>query len=280
MAVAMNGLFLWNGWHAGDILMLRPLLRCVQHAQDGPVAVGCYRNHAYLLQDLGVDVFASEFDDADGPDSRSPLDLSYLCPRGFVPINTWVGNYPDLIPPSWPTMVEAFNRQCAEQGLSLRLHSRAVPSIDFPHLRVAIRPNGVYVENGQVRSGHSRFAFDVQRLAREFPTLNFYCTAHPHTAADNVFDCSHLNLVELSSLSNRCVALVGKGSGPFVCTLTSANRYKPRAIMNFHDPLGTKPPLAYRFWDFPGSPLEYLESHEELTGFLRRVAGRAPLRLL
>lgn len=276
----MKGLFLWNGWHAGDFIMLRPLVRCLQDTHDVPVAVGCYRNYAYLLEDLGVEVFASEFDDADGPESRSPLDLSYLCPRGFVPINTWVGNYPDLVPPSWPTMIEAFNRQCAEQGLSLRLHSRTVPTIDFPHVSMAVRPNGVYVENGQVRSGHSRFAFHVQRLARAFPALNFYCTADPRCYARNVFDCSQLNLVELSSLSNRCVALVGKGSGPFVCTLTSANRYKPRAIMNFHDPLGAKSRLAYRFWDYPGSPLEYLESHEELAGYLGRVAAQARLALL
>ena len=276
----MKPLFIWNGFHSGDIIMMRPLIRHILNEHDVQVAVGCYRNHAYLLDDLGVEIIASKYDDADGPESRSPLDLSYLCPRDHVAINTWVGNYPDLIPPSWPTTVKAFNRQAAEQSHPIRLHSRSVPNIEFRYVNMAVRENAIYVENGTVRSGHSWFAFDMQRLSREFPGLNFYCVSHPYYYARNLIDCSHLNLVELSSLSNRCVALIGKGSGPFVCTLTEANRYKPRAIMNFHDPLGMLSPAEYRFWDYRDSPLVYLDTHAELVNFLKNVEQREKIEIV
>ncbi|MCP4679328.1 MAG: hypothetical protein GY854_28335 [Deltaproteobacteria bacterium] len=260
--------------------MMRPLIRHILNENDIQITVGCYRNYAYLFADLGVVVIASDHDDFDGPKSLGALDLSYLCPDDHIPINTWVGNYPELTPPSWPTIVETFNRQAREQGHPIRLKSGLVPDIDFRHMNVPVRENAIYIENGTVRSGHSVFSFDMQRLSGTFPALNFYCTAHPFHYAENMYNCSHLNLVELSALSNRCVALIGKGSGPFCCTLTDANRYKPRGIMRFHDPVGEKSPSQYRFWDYPGSPLEYLNSEDDLIGFLNRVVERRKTVLL
>ncbi len=274
----MQPLFIWNGFHRGDIIMTRPIVRQVLNDFDIKVTVGCYRNHAYLFDDLGVDVISSSYDDNDA--GLGPLDLSYLCPADHVAINTWVGNYLDLLPPSWPTMIRAFNRQASERDHPVRLHNRGVPNIDFRFINVSVLPNAVYVENGMVRSSHSRFQFDMQRISADFPELNFYCTSDPLYHGRNLFDCSKLNLVELASVSNRCVALVGKGSGPFVCTLTTANRHKPRAIMNFHDPRGTLDDDEFTFWDYPESPLQYLDTYEDLHFFLTKVASRDKLVLV
>ena len=267
----MKPIFLWNGWHTGDVVLLRPLVRHILDNHAVEVTLGCYRNHAYMLDDLGVEVISSDYDDYDGRNSLGALDLSYLCPRDHVPINTWVGNYEDLIPPSWPTIIEAVNRQAAEKGHPLRLVSRWIPDIDFRFVDVPVEGNAVYLETTASRSGHSDFEFDLQEVSKRFPGLNFYCTSHPHYYAANLFDCSRLNIVELSNLSNRCVALVGKGSGPFCCTLTDANRYKPRAIMDFHDPFRKMNREKYRFWDYPGSRLRYLDTADELIEFLEDV---------
>lgn len=278
--MASERIFIWNGWHIGDVVILRPLIQHILNEHDVTVAVGCYHNHAYMFDRLGVEVISCKYDDEDDPAGPGPLDLSYLCPKGYTPLSTWVGNYPDLMPPSWPTTIEAVNRQAAEQGLTLRLKSNLVHDINFAHINVCVRENGVYIENGKVRSGHSAFEFNMQRLSRDFPSLNFYCVSDPIHYSGNLFDCRKLTIDELAAVANRCVALVGKGSGPFVCTLSDANRYKPRAIMCFQDPTGVQDSSTYRFWDYPNSPLEYLFDYKDLAGFLTRIVERKKITLL
>ena len=255
-------LYLFNNWHNGDIITNRALIKeLMKFGID--IAVGSYVDRHYLVKDLPVLHVVS--DQAEDFQRGSPC-LSGLCPEGYLPINTWCGTFHDIDQRgfhNWVTIVDTFNRQSEQYGLGITLSSLEVPMIDFEcRCMIKVRHRSVYVENGDTRGGHSLYQFDLLRMAKMYPELTFYCTAFPNCDAKNVVSCHNRNLVELSGISNQCEAIVGKGSGPFLCTYTEQNRLKPRAVMKFTAP---------KFWNYRNNPLKYLESDEELYQFLAEV---------
>jgi predicted O-linked N-acetylglucosamine transferase (SPINDLY family) len=265
----MHKLFFYNNWHNGDIIFERPLVRRIlDRYPNVQITWGCWRNHKVLIQDLPVTVIAHANDDREpGP------GLPDLCPADHKIIYLWVGQYPDTRHTRWSNVVEVYNRQVKSHGLDLMIACGDVPMVDFPFIEIATLNNAVYVENGPVRAMQSKFDFDMRQLSAAFPDLNFYCTSDPKWSAPNVFNCGKLNLVQLSALSNRCDALIGKGSGTFACAMTEVNRYKPQALMNFHSYDGAT------FWEYPGCTTEYLETYEQLVQFLQQVRGRPKINL-
>jgi hypothetical protein len=255
-------LFVWNGWHKGDVILSRPVVLRIIQQHDVDITWGCFSNHVYLIQDLPVSIIVHPDEDI------IPRDLSHLCPANQLSVGLWFGIYQDLGGILWEHGVETYNRQIAAKGLPLQISVRDVPMADLPFVQVPVCDRSVYVDNGSVRSSQSDFEFDVRRLAEMFPELNFYCTATPNCDFRNVFDCAALDLIALSSLSNKCDAIVGKGSGAMTCTLTTPNRYKPRAVMRFTTAVGK------RYWEFPGSRLQYLDTHDQLVEFLRDVRAQ------
>jgi predicted O-linked N-acetylglucosamine transferase (SPINDLY family) len=270
----MHKLFFWLNWRAGDLSLTRPLVRQVLDRHDVQIAFGCWQNQAYIVEDLPVRMCIDPR--SDPPNNTTPESLVHLCPPGYLPIYLWVGKYVETLSHHWPAMVELYNRQVCEHGLpDLVIASRFVPMLDFPPVEVHLGKNAIFIENGVARSKHSDFEFDMVELSKVFPDFTFYCTSSPSIALPNVVDCSTFNLRVLSSISNRCLAILGKGSGPFCSTFTEANRYKPRAILRYH-PISVAP----RLWDYPGYPLQYLETHAEVIDFLRRVQDRPILQLI
>lgn len=261
MNTLANKVYLFNNWHNGDIITNRCLIKELLK-YDLDIAVGSYSDRVYLVEDLPVKHIVSDHVEKQG----SPC-LSKLCPKGYVAINTWCGTFPDIDVKgyhNWHTIVDTFNRQSDQHKLGITLSSKEVPMIDF-HKNCEIKvtaPWAIYVENGSVRGYHSTYEFDMEMLADVFPECVFYCTAPTIKTRENVRDCSKRNLVELSHISNQCCAIVGKGSGPFLCTYTEMNRLKPRAVMKF-----TRP----KFWLYRNNPLKYLETDEELIGFIHDI---------
>jgi hypothetical protein len=270
----MHKLFFWLNWRAGDLALTRPLVRRVLDQHDVQIAYGCWQNQAYIVEDLPVRIYVDPRHDP--PSHLTPDSLLHLCPPGHLPIYLWAGLYPDTLHHTWESMLTLYNRQVRAAGMDeLAIEGHFVPMLDFPPVEVAVADGGVFLENGIARSKHSDFEFDVLGLAQEFPELHFYCTATPNGTRSNIIDCSSFNLRVLSSISNRCLAIVGKGSGPFCSTLTEANRYKPRAILRYH-PLNA----GHSLWDYPGNPMQYLETHDDLRRFLATVLDRPRLTLL
>src|SRR5947199_4887889 len=142
----MIKLFFWNNWHNGDIIFNKPLVRCVLDRYDVQIAWGCWRNHKVLIEDLPIKVIAHQNDD------KQPGDLSHLCPAEHFPIYLWVGQYPDTRHTSWKNTVEVYNRQVAAHNLPLKITSRYVPMVDFPHIDVDVRKTAIYIESGPVCS--------------------------------------------------------------------------------------------------------------------------------
>jgi hypothetical protein len=190
---------------------------------------------------------------------------------GCIPINTWCGFFPDIDVQhhhNWSNIVKTWNRQAADHGIGVMLTDNEVPMIHFarrPRFRVTGR--AVYVENGPTRSGHCDYVFDMEDLGARFPDLRFCCTSKPNSSRPNVIDCSTGDLVDLSAISDQCEAIVGKGSGPFMCTLTYPNLLKPKAVIDFKAP---------RFWEYRNNPLQYLSGTPDLLSFLEAVQSAGP----
>lgn len=259
-------IYIYNDWHNGDVVTNRALIKELLK-YDLDISLGSYSDRYYLVEDLPVNHVVSYH-----PEQTGSPSLSTLCPEGCIPINSWCGTFPDIDKKgyhNWSTIVETFNRQSEQHNLGVVLSSKEVPMIDFEHsCNIRISARGVYVENGMTRGNHSNYDFDMGKIGAMFPELTFYCTSDPKCYRLNVKDCSNRNLVILSQISNQCEAIIGKGSGPFLCTYTEINRLKPRAVMKFTAP---------KFWFYRNNPLEYLESDEELFNFLKKVVNSKPV---
>lgn len=257
----MKKVYIFNNWHNGDIITNRCLVKALLN-YDLDIALGSYRNRHYLVSDLPVKHVISPHDENT---PHSPC-LGPLCPEGYVPCNSWGGTFRDIDVQhyhNWANLVKTWNRHSEQNGIGVFLSFKEVPMIDFGHpCRVRPRGRAVYVENGGVRSGHCNFNFNMHLLGSSFPDFNFYCTANPNCSLPNVINCENRNLVEMSFISNGCEAIVGKGSGPFFCTYTEANRAKPRAVVNYH---------SHPFWHYRDNPLRNLNGEGELLGFLAEV---------
>jgi hypothetical protein len=253
-------LYFWNNYHNGDIITCKPLVwKLLDQYNNIEISWGCFKNHAYLLEDLPINIIIDPRND------DYPHDLSYLCPPDHTPIHLWLGQYPDTIPHGhqWYNQIVVFNRQCQQHNLNLRLVSNLTPMVSFPYKNISVKLNSIYIENGHTRSGHSDFYFDFNILTNLFPTTTFYCTAPPNIITENVIDCSNLNLVELSAISNKCDIIIGKGSGPLLCTYTEINRFKPRAVVGFKLNQG-----YVKFWSYENSPMQYLNTIDEVCNFI------------
>jgi hypothetical protein len=255
----MKRVYIFNDWHNGDVITNRALVKELLK-YDLDLALGSYSDRHYLVADLPVKHVIHP-----GKEGQSQC-LAASCPEHYVAVSTWCGTFPDIDARgyhNWRTIIDTFNRQSEQLGLGIHLSSNETPMIDFEYKHnFKLRGRAVYVENGQPRSSHSDYHYDLKLLGERYPELMFYCTADPGCHMPNVVDCSGRNLVELSHISNQCEAIIGKGSGPFLCTYTEVNRLKPRAVLQFRAP---------KFWLYRNNPLRYLETDEELFRFLEDV---------
>lgn len=260
----MIPLYLYNNLHAGDVLFSRPLYRALAECGRFRLALGAFHNNAYLLEDLvgpNVQLVVSDY-----PERGATVfyDLLADCPKGHLPISTWLGEYDDTCNHQWASVVEVCRRQLAAHGIAWAPAPAPVPMLEFaPRPRRPVLPGpAIYVDNSRCRSGQSAFAFDLERLCRALPRHLVLCTATPERAHPNLIDGSTLDLRDLSALSEQCAAILGKGSGPFCCTYTEANRHRPRAVCGYRS---TTSPT---FWDYPGNPLQYLATMDDVMTFL------------
>lgn len=265
-------LYLYNNLHAGDVLFSRPLYRAIIESGLFEVVLAGFRNNAYLLEDLvgrNARLHVSEYLEK-GP--RVMFDLGVDCPPNHLAISTWLGEFEDTGSHQWGSVVEVFNRQAEAHGIDFRVLYRAdaIPMVDFAPrtISVDVTAPSVYVDNCEVRSPHSQFVFDLAELAAMFPAVSFLCVSRPvGDSARNIVDASTYDLRDLSAISNQCLAILGKGSGPFCCTYTEPNRFKPRAVCGYHSE--TSP----TFWDYPGSPIQHLDTMAEVVQFVAAAVG-------
>lgn len=259
-------IFMYNNWHYGDLIFIKPLYQILKNSNFFDIKIGVYQNNRYLFEDL-IDEFFDIILSSDDNETQNAQDLKELCPLNYICVNTWLGQYNDTHPHTWESTVKMFNYKMCEFNIPYQIDFdfEDVPMVPFPRIDINVEKNGIYVENGYTRSGHSNFEFDLELLADFFSECVFYCTSSPRILKTNLIDCSGKNIIELANISNKCIAILGKGSGPLLCTYTEENRYKPRAVCGYDLSKWS------RFWTYAKNPLVYINSMREVVDFIENV---------
>ncbi len=247
----MLNLYAWSAGGSRDIMLNKPLLAEVLDKYEVRVIWGCNIDHAPLLEDLDLEVLAV---------ADSGPELQRYCPEGFRPF-ALASPADDNSRPLWSELVGSFNERASAIGFPMPLTANLTPMIDLPPVDIEIGPDAIYVERG-CDHALGLGVIDLEFLSGMFRGLNFYCATPPGFAAHNVIDCSEHDNISLSTISNQCDAIVGTGGEQFICTLTEANRFKQRALVQEGQDVST-------YWgDYPGNPLQVVSSREDLLRFL------------
>lgn len=247
-----------NTWHSGDALLTRPLINWLKPHFD--LTLECTPQAAYLWGDLGLPIFPGRPDNA--------THDSEFRPRDAFGVNLWFGTYMDLLNTHGMTIAcqaHTFNRRMTELGLPWNVTiPDEPPPVDFVPVPpdVPILPRSILVENGPANSNQSNFNLNpcLPQFAADFPQINFYCASPPPLSAPNVFDLSHLNLIQLSQVGDKCAAFITRGSGINAACFTRSSMFKPRCILGWT--------LGMIIWH---KQIDYLHSREQLTAFVRRA---------
>jgi len=237
--------FIHNSAHAGDVILARVFIKELQSTfPNAKITLECYENNKYLWEDFGLPILIYEGNAAytEYTDFKTPTPN---CPKDAFFINIWLATFPHIFDTwhfSYANLVHTFNEHMRYYNLDhvFQLPVRKnIPFVEFydkKTLPFTVRENSVLIENGPVRAGQSLLEINdyLQEIADLFPDLNFYCSAPVNLKTDNIFDCSKLNLIELSEVSNQCIALFTRASGVNAAALTEVNRYKPRCIVGWY----------------------------------------------
>lgn len=267
-------LFIHNSFHAGDVALTRLLIATLQETfPELELTLECRPCYRYLWEDFGLPIVPYEGSD------HTTTDPTPNCPPDAFFINAWFGLYDDILTAfslTYPNNVYSFNRQMKTydpEGKYKLSVPDVTPALQFPaqaKLPVPITENSILIENGKPRSRQSKFPINdyLEYLAKSFPKFIFYCTSKPPCHAPNLIDCSSLNLIQLSELSNHCRALITLCSGVNAVTYTEANRFKPRCFMGLTLPL--------RVWDDIANPVYQAHNIKDITDFLNNLETAKP----
>jgi hypothetical protein len=223
----------FNDWHNGDIHLSRGIIKNV--IQHYPEAI-CFFHHKHgnkSLQDLPV-IYSEEI--IDYPDIVTIIDDKLY-------INTWMGKF---LPNgkqlcSWGCNCES-NKQLLNHILEVLGKNKflineldLIPFIDFSKFDIKnindfLKNNTnkkILICNGDTMSGQSynfSFAPYVMNLAIQYENINFILTQKENIVKNNIFYTDDIikqpksDLNEIAFLALNCDIVIGRGSGPFVCS--------------------------------------------------------------
>lgn len=263
----MTSVFAYHDGPTRELLLSRPALRYLARESGLDLVLGVAAQDRWIVQDLAP---AENILTSDWPVSGegSILSLRSLCPTGNVPVRVAPVQLPGEAVPmdGWWDRAHSMLHQLQEAGIEVLAlpDFETVPFFDFAvdcPVTVPERPS-IFVDLERWDRDASWFVFDLERMAKVHRKYDFLCTRTPTVKRPNIVDISRTTLAERSKISEFCEILIGRGHVPFVVTFTEANRAKPRAVC------GYDAREQDRFWDYPGSPLEYLLSMDDLMDFL------------
>lgn len=216
--------------HTGDAILSRPIIITIKETFKDLISLQFEKKHHYFFDDLGL-----------------PLTERTISGPNF---NAWFGCYADIMTVhgmSYFTQIHSFNRQMEAQNLPYRLNQpEKMPMLHFPPPNEPINtvPNCILIENGQSLSGQNFIDMNplLPRLVNDFKKYFFYTSAPTSFTAPNLCNIPfQKGLVILHHVSNKCIALITRGSGVNAATYSEINRNKPRAIVGWNYP--------YKLWD-------------------------------
>ena len=262
-------LLLYITFSNGDTLSCIPLIEKIKiKYPDVNLVFCCFSSHKYLIEHLDLPIITLDCDYTyykHFPDFTQSRILE-ICPKDLIPINLWCGTY--NFGHSWSNQIKVFNMQCKEKNLDLFLDEEDFGYINLPNLDLDVRENAVYIENGINLSNQSDFNFNIYKLSIMFPRVNFYLTSSTPYKSKNIFSSENKNLIYLANLSKKCKMIIGKGSGPFFCTLNYDNKDKIKALFGLKEEW-TKD--NFKFWEPKNDKILLRYTEQELYELLRMI---------
>ena len=242
-----NNVIFFNYFHRGDIHMGRNFIKKMMDLIPSNNYFSSHSNDPYILSDVEglTHIPFSEFE---------KFGIPHMVPfakdnNGNLFVNTWIGqsceDKADCC--SFPNYIKVFNQTLSQLGLEeMEGGEEIFPSIDYSYFDIngevdlffeTIGDNVVLISNGDVLSGQcENFDFNpiIKRLSENHSDLDFIITNSGSEKIDgnlydNVFYAEDLikkdgcDLNEISYISTKCRAIVGRNSGPHTFCLTKEN---------------------------------------------------------
>lgn len=267
----MTHFFIHNSFHSGDVILTKAVIQAVRISFPRvKITLECVEKSAYLWQDLKLPMAMYQGKEYQGTEPTPN------CPNDAIFVNMWFGVFNDifnLYGMTYQNNVHTFNRQMYQQHLNhkylltIPIYTPTIAFFGQLEKEIEVRENSILVENGEVFSNQNYFSLNehLKQIAADFPTLNFYCSGQPKFAAANIFDCSGMNLKELSQVGDRCIAFLMKGSAVNAASQTEINRYKPRCIVGWD--------LPVQLWENLENPVVYAKNYAEVKAFISSLAA-------
>jgi hypothetical protein len=255
----MNKIIFFNHYHRGDLLTHKEFIRQIKSDLPNVTLEYMHFNHPKLTRDLDIPLIGAPTD----LDAKTPFyqteDTLYIntwigcfwdlfCAHGGINMNSLYAQ--------WEKIYAQINA-VFEADLGMYADKEEyLPSIDFTkfditsideYLKNNVDVKKVLLCNGPPQSGQS-FADNMQQflepLAEEYTNIHFICTNKFETSVANILftddiivdnevaearapwetrQKNNCDLQEISYLSEKVDAIVGKNSGPFVFCETRNN---------------------------------------------------------
>lgn len=261
----MTQLFLYHNGTRGEVLLSRAIHEAAL-AAGFELTLGVCRGDDELMHGLAGPRCRIAVADCRNTAHGAPIDLAAMAPGGVPAIEVQLGADVEWPSYQWGDTVEAFQLALRTHGIDAVVGDADTPApmLDFAAATEVgpLRRPAIFVDNSRTANDACYFVYDLGRLAAVFADWDLLCTGPIDVDAANVIDVSAATWSQRSRLSEQCDALVGTTLDPFVATMTSANRWKPKALCGY-DARVTAP-----FWDYPGNPMELLASMDDLVDFL------------
>jgi len=258
----MSKIIFFNHYHRGDLLTHKEFIRQLQNELPDFTFEYMHFNHPKLTRDLNIPLVG----EPTNLDAKTPFyqdeGVLYIntwigcfwdifCEHGGINMNSlWH---------QWDKILDTVNGHFNTE-ITLRTDKETyLPKIDFAKFDVSSideflkkhTNKKILICNGPPKSGQS-FSDNMQDFinlaAEESPNIDFICTTKFDTILDNVLftddiivdnevedkrapwedrEINNCDLQEISYLSEKCDAIVGKNSGPFVFCETYNNYMNP-----------------------------------------------------
>lgn len=258
----MSKIIFFNHYHRGDLLTHKEFIRQLQNELPDFTFEYMHFNHPKLTRDLNIPLVG----EPTNLDAKTPFyqdeGVLYIntwigcfwdifCEHGGINMNSlWH---------QWDKILDTVNGHFNTE-VTLRTDKETyLPKIDFAKFDVSSIDEflkkhinkKILICNGPPKSGQS-FSDNMQDFinlaAEESPNIDFICTTKFDTTLDNVLftddiivdnevedkrapwedrEINNCDLQEISYLSEKCDAIVGKNSGPFVFCETYNNYMNP-----------------------------------------------------
>lgn len=248
-------LFFTNFQSVGDILYSLPIIETILKYNSNVNITYCtFKAHEYLLKHLPINLKIIDFDYR----IKSGQDFWYknvhlLNPENFHHFNIDFGGT------NFESKHKYLTSEFEKKNLKINFPMIDPAFIELPEVDINVKPKSIYVENGISISRLDVNILNVDKMSLFFPKLNFYVTNGKNIINKNVYDCSNKNIIELANISKKCCAIVGHGSGPFVCTHSKENHNKLKII--YKEPI--------REWDLNNPNFININEEIEIIKILR-----------